>query len=67
MKLIELLEATKPEQHVRVCLGGNEITGTPDDLRVFMDQSLLQNNIGDICAIDAFIVVDIIAPVILEW
>lgn len=66
MKLIELLEATEPKQYVRVCLGDNEIIGTPDNLRTFMDQSLLQNNISDIHVFGSFLVVNIISPVILE-
>ena len=41
MKLIELLEVTNPKQTVWVHLGENDITGTPDNLRVFMDQSML--------------------------
>lgn len=67
MKLIELLEATKPEQTVWVHLGENEITGTPDNLKIFMDQSLLQNNISDIHSIGSFIIVSIVSPVIIEW
>lgn len=59
MKLIELLEATKPDQSVWVYLGNNEIIGTPDNLRTFIDKSLLQNNISDIHVIGSFIVTSI--------
>ena len=67
MKLIELLEATKPDQSVWVYFGNNENTGTPDNLKIFMDQSLLQNNISDIHAIGSFVIVNIVSPVIIEW
>lgn len=64
MKLIELLEVTNPDQTICVNLRDNSIAGTPNNLMIFMNQSLLQYNIFDIHVVGSFIIVGITVPAV---